>query len=78
MEQSEIICMALEVGVKEYGPLTRNWSFGLSQLKRFAALVAAHEREKLLKIVLDDTYAMTFQTFGQYRTAIANLLRESK
>ena len=48
MTQDEIIRMALEVGVKEYGPLTRNWSFGLSQLKRFAALVAAHERERVM------------------------------
>ena len=50
MTQGEIIRMALEVGVKEYGPLTRNWSFGLSQLKRFAALVAAHEREACAKV----------------------------
>ena len=36
--------MAKECGVHEYGPLTRNWSFELSQLERFAALVRA-ERE---------------------------------
>jgi len=36
-----IIEMAKECGVHEYGPLTRNWSFELSQLERFAALVAA-------------------------------------
>ena len=53
MDKNEIIRMALEVGVKEYGPLTRNWSFGLSQLERFAALVAAHEREACAKVCDD-------------------------
>ena len=36
-----VIELAKECGVHEYGPLTRNWSFELSQLERFAALVAA-------------------------------------
>ena len=39
MTQDEIIRMAEEAGSHEYGPLTRNWSFELSQLERFAALV---------------------------------------
>jgi hypothetical protein len=38
--------MAREAGSQEYGPLTRNWSFELTQLKAFEALVRADEREK--------------------------------
>lgn len=53
MTQDEIIRMALEVGVKEYGPLTRNWSFGLSQLERFAALVAAPLQAKIDRLMLE-------------------------
>lgn len=57
MTQEEIIRMAHKAGSHEYGPLTRNWSFELSQLERFAALVAAHEREKrtkeLMQLFLD-------------------------
>ena len=60
MTQGEIIRMALEVGVKEYGPLTRNWSFGLSQLKRFAALVAAHEREACAKVCEEKKIQMNY------------------
>jgi hypothetical protein len=44
-----IIEMAKECGVHEYGPLTRNWSFELSQLERFAALVRADEQIKALE-----------------------------
>jgi len=44
-----IIEMAKESGVHEYGPLTRNWSFELSQLERFAALVRADEQIKALE-----------------------------
>ena len=55
MTQDEIIRMAKECGVHEYAPLTRNWSFELSQFERFAALAfaagAAHEREAVLEIV---------------------------
>lgn len=46
-----VVEMAKECGVHEYGPLTRNWSFELSQLERFFNLAfaagAAHERDKL-------------------------------
>jgi hypothetical protein len=38
--------MAREAGSQEYGPLTRNWSFELTQLKAFEALVRADEQEK--------------------------------
>ena len=43
--------------------------------ERFAALVAAHEREACAKVLLDDALALTFQTFGQYRTALAAAIR---
>lgn len=33
------------------------------------------ERQKILALVLDDAWAMTFQTFGQYRTALAAAIR---
>jgi hypothetical protein len=39
--------MAREAGSQEYGPLTRNWSFELTQLKAFEALVRADERARL-------------------------------
>lgn len=41
MNRDDVIRMAEAVDVKEYGPLSRNWSFELSQLERFAQLVAA-------------------------------------
>ena len=37
----DTIDMAREAGSQEYGPLTRNWSFELTQLKAFEALVRA-------------------------------------
>ena len=44
-----VIELAKECGVHEYGPLTRNWSFKLSQLERFAALVRAEALEEAAK-----------------------------
>jgi hypothetical protein len=44
-------------------------------LKRFAELVRADEREALKRMVFDDAWALTFQTFGQYRTALAAAIR---
>jgi hypothetical protein len=41
--------MAGEAGSQEYGPLTRNWSFELTQLKAFEALVRADERAEMRK-----------------------------
>ena len=43
----DTIDMAREAGSQEYGPLTRNWSFELTQLKAFEALVRADERARL-------------------------------
>lgn len=50
MNREDIIRMAEEAGSHEYGPRTRNWSFELTQLERFAALVAASERKTCVKI----------------------------
>ena len=46
MTQDEIIRMAREAGFK----LGTSWYGGVSMLERFAALVAAHEREKQVDI----------------------------
>ena len=45
----DTIDMAREAGSQEYGPLTRNWSFELTQLKAFEALVRADERDKWME-----------------------------
>ena len=60
-----IIEMAKECGVHEYGPLTRNWSFELSQLERFAALVADAERERC-KAVLMAAHELSKQHHNYY------------
>lgn len=41
------------------------------ELLAFARLVAAAERERATRIVLDDMMAVTYQTMGQYRTGLA-------
>ena len=75
MTQDEIIRMFHEAG-KSAG-----WKPGIGNqlvinyLTHFAALVAAHEREACAKLLLDDALALTFQTFGQYRTALAAAIR---
>jgi len=55
----DTIDMAREAGSQEYGPLTRNWSFELTQLKAFEALVRADERSVEREALLDlvDAYA---------------------
>lgn len=52
-----------------FGPLVHR----LAELA-FAAGAAA-EREACAKLVLDDAWALTFQTFGQYRAALAAAIR---
>ena len=53
MTQDEIIRMAREAGIggisEHYGFVPFN-SFGAKELERFAALVAAHEREACAKV----------------------------
>ena len=46
---SYTIELAREAGAQEYGPLTRNWRFELTQLEAFEALVRADEREACAK-----------------------------
>jgi hypothetical protein len=62
MTQDEIIRMAHKAGSHEYGPLTRNWSFELSQLERFAALVAEATKEKMKKVFAVATPKSTWTT----------------
>lgn len=63
MTTDDILRMAIDAGAEEYGPLTRNWTFKQHHLERFAALVAAAEREECAKVAKDisDKYA-----FGHY------------
>ena len=55
MDREEIIRMANDVGIK--GPASARQGFKMYanpvRLKRFAALVAAHEREACAKVVED-------------------------
>ena len=75
MEQSEIIRMAREAGFIPNGQAERAW------LERFAALVAAHEREACAKVcdveivgdeyatALINSYADTIRARGENGTA---------
>lgn len=81
MQQDEIIRMAKESGAVEryFGNQLHGIAFHKKEwLERFADLVAAHEREACVKLVLDNAWALTFQTFGQYRTALAAAIRARK
>jgi hypothetical protein len=60
------IDMAREAGSQEYGPLTRNWSFELTQLKAFEALVRADERNR----------TWTQEHWTEYERSIAAVERE--
>lgn len=53
-DTTEIIAMALQVGVREYGPNTRNLSFALSELERFVALVAEKAAAKERNLCIHD------------------------
>ena len=46
-----------------------------AELLAFARLVAAAERERAAQIILCDACAITYQTMGQYRTAMAKAIR---
>ena len=52
MTKDDIIRMARKVGISKYG---LGWTCWEGQLERFAALVAAHEREECIAIVLDNS-----------------------
>ena len=65
MTQDEIIRMALEAGCDNYGDC---YEFIPETLERFAALVAAHERNR---------HAWTQEHWTQYEHAIAAAEREA-
>jgi hypothetical protein len=67
----DTIDMAREAGSQEYGPLTRNWSFELAQLKAFEDLVRADEREACAKVA--DEYANGLER--NYSENIADAIR---
>jgi hypothetical protein len=48
MTRLEIIRMAQEAGFMEAGHPMNPWSAHTDQIERFAALVAAHERERII------------------------------
>jgi hypothetical protein len=77
MTQDEIIRMAREAGAmfdhiswveRDLAPV----------FERFATLVAEETKEKAAKVLLDDSYAITFQSLGQYRTACSAAIRSMK
>jgi hypothetical protein len=64
MTRDDIIRMALEAGAKRNSDFL-DWSFEDDVLKRFAVLVAAHEREECVKVCLEQIEAYTS---SQYTT----------
>ena len=46
------------------------------QMRAYGQECARVERERIRALVLNDAWALTFQTFGQYRTAIAAAIRK--
>jgi hypothetical protein len=89
MTNEEIIRMAREAGFEEYDcGLSGNseldemlyvgeYPIGEAVFK-LVVLVAEATKEKAKQLVLDDAYALTFQRFGQYRTALAKEIGELK
>lgn len=45
-------------------------------MRSYARQAVAAEMEQFRRLVLDDAWAMTFQTMGQYRTALAKAMGE--
>ena len=54
MTQDEIIRMAREAGLLAPEEHDGGWYYGHDNLERFAALVAAHEREACAKVCADN------------------------
>lgn len=54
------------------GGRVERYEDGFTADQMCAAILA--EREQLRRLVLDDAWAMTFQTMGQYRTALAKAI----
>jgi 2-oxo-4-hydroxy-4-carboxy--5-ureidoimidazoline (OHCU) decarboxylase len=57
MTRLEIIRMAQGAGFMEAGHPMNPWSAHTDQIEAFAALVAAHEREKVAKWMVERSYA---------------------
>jgi hypothetical protein len=56
------------------GNLSDEEKFSFCQAYARAAVLA--ERERVRALVLDDAWSLTFQSFGQYRTALAAAIRK--
>ena len=54
MTRDDIICMAREAGFDPHD-MSADFTCNLTDIERFAALVAAHEREACVEIVRDNT-----------------------
>ena len=50
--------------------------FTADQMRSYGEQCALVEREAIRRLVLDDAWALTFQTFGQYRSALAAAIRK--
>jgi hypothetical protein len=49
--------------------------FTAGQMHAYAAEQVAAERERLRSLIADDASAITYQSMGQYRTALLRFLR---
>jgi hypothetical protein len=78
MDREDIIRMAREVGI-EFDPRWGTCYTGNVQLERFAALVAAHEREACAELVLQGTdepvQTKTLEILRKERERIAAAIR---
>lgn len=64
MNQQEIDC--LSEALRSQGLTWSQTNFAVSLVRN----AAYTERERMRATIADDAYAMTFQTFGQYRSAL--------
>lgn len=79
MDQTLIEAWAREAGDAETDARGRTtYSFDSYGLARFAALVRAHAREEASAMVRNDAWAISFQTMGQYRSALLRALATPK
>ena len=82
MKQADIERMACEADEATHAPFAGaggNYAvFKLTEaaLAHFAAAIRKEALAEAQALVLDDAWAMTFQTLGQYRTALARALSD--
>ncbi len=78
--KEQIIALARKVAAPGTVDPVRNGFVVLTpkELERFTSLTRADLIDECKKLILDDAYAITFQTFGQYRTALAKELEKMK